>query len=290
MKDPHKVIKQLFEHALDLLIKCLGPYLEKIKQLAIRELQKEQVRGSETKINSATDVGSLLNDIGVCWEDVYFLSRAIACIDEESKKEFALDIVQNYYAYLKKYRTAVNIANGRQVFSTHTHMKVDAVLLEITHDRDARNYTMDDCQQLFNAFLIDTLNIPRERISYVRGGPANSTLVVFQVSQQFTRSIKEKLTESRIVCVMLQLDILRVRIPEICDVDLRVLTPQVRSSSIRAGLMANVDFISLAQVSQQMNVTSMFTCIPEEQSWQHCTTYVCYIHFFCRLFHMLWMH
>lgn len=262
---------------MDPLVKCLGPYLEKIKQLAIRELQKEQVHGSETKINSATDVGSLLNDIGVCWNDVYFLFRAIACIDEESNKKFALDIVQNYFAYLKKYRTAVNIADGRQAFSTPTHMKVDAVMLEITHNKDVRNYTMDDCQQLFNAFLLDTLKIPRERISYVRGGPTNSTIVVFQVSQQFTRSIEEKLAESWVVCVMLQLDILRVHIPEICDVDLCALTPQVRSASIRGGMMANVDFISLTQVRQQMNVTSMFTCIPEEQSWQYCTTYVYYI-------------
>ena len=289
MKDPHKVIKQLFEHALEPLVKCLGPYLEEIKQLAIRDLQKKQVRGIKTKISSATDVGSLLNHIGVCWNNVYFLFRAIDCIDEESNEEFALDILENYCNYLKKYRTAVNIASGSQAFSTPTHMMVTADL-QITHRKDVGKYTIDDCQRLFSIFLIDTLNIPRERISFVRGGPANSTLVVFQVSKHFTRSIKEKLAENWVVCVMLQLDILRVRIPETFDVDLRALNPQVRSASIHSGLMANVDFISLTQVSQQMNVTSMFTCIPEEQSWQHCTTYVCYIHFFCRLFHMLWMH
>ena len=255
MRDPEQVIKALYFSAYQRLIRILDRHLDSVKETAVLAITMKQISGSEDGVRSARDVTTLFEHLGVTskWMDVFFLQNAITCIPKVEERAVANVILCHYRTHFKEFCKATKILHGGQVL--HNQACADfgedfLTVVEVTVKKDPEQYTCDDCLQMWTKFLIETLGIPKENVRFVKAEPANSTIIVFQVPQQYTLSIKEKLTQSNVVCVMLQLDILRVHIPDVCDVDLRTFTSQKLSVSIRDGLKSDINVMSLTQVSQ----------------------------------------
>lgn len=259
MQDPDAVIESLFCNAYKLLIPILDPYLEEIKSTAKFAIKYGGMKGNVDAVSSATDVEDLLCDLGVQWNDIRFLQKAVTAIPGKKNRAVANAILCHYRTHHIQYNKAVKILKGGPALANQmsTCAASEEVLpMEITVSKNPENYTCDDCLQLWNKFLVETLKIPSR---FITAGPTNSTILVFHIPQQYSRSIKDKLLEGRVVCVMLQLDIVRVRIPDVCEMDLRALAPQELSASIRDGLMSYVDFMSLTQVSHHTHFTSIYS-------------------------------
>ena len=253
-RDPQQVIKALYFNAYQRLIRILDRHLDSIIETAVLAVRMKQVPGTEDGVRSARDVTALFEHLGVTckWMDVFFLQNAITCIPAVEERTAANAILCHYRAHYNEFCKATKIFDGGPVLHNQAcaEFKDDFLtVMEVTVKKDPEQYTCDDCLQMWTKFLIEKLEIPKEHVRFVKAEPGNSTIIVFQVSQQYTRSIKEKLTKGSVVCVMLQLDILRVHIPEVCDIDLRTFTPQELSASIHDGLKLDVNFMSFSQVS-----------------------------------------
>lgn len=270
-QNPQDALIHLFDNAYQLLIPILDPYfvsvqkraMDKLKPLNETERQRAWAKRLQAGVTSAKGVQDLLLCQGLAWNDVNSLQSAILCITKEAQKDTAEAILCHYRNHLNKYCKAVNILNGKTVLRPHTGVTDENMLtMEITVEKDVEEYTTADCLQLWTKFLIETLPIPDKNIRYVEARQG-CTILVFEVSQQYATSIKKKLREGRVVCVMLLLRIVRLRIPGVnCDMDLRALAPQELSANIRAGLQleSNVDFISLTQLSYVSQAQWHITC------------------------------
>ena len=82
------------------------------------------------------------------------------------------------------------------------------VVTEITVDKEIDEYTCHDLLDLWKLFLVDTLEIPEDRIEYRLARPGNSTTLVFIITQTYTEGIKKKLSKPAAVWVMKELGIL----------------------------------------------------------------------------------
>ena len=122
------------------------------------------------------------------------------------------------------------------------------IVSEITVDKEMDEYTCHDLLDLWKLFLIETLEIPEDRIEYrlARGG--NSTTLVVMITLTYAEGIKKKLSKPAVVWVMKELGVFRVYVAGVVSVDLREVLPKVLIARIGEGLKSGVDFVSLTKV------------------------------------------
>ena len=130
--------------------------------------------------------------------------------------------MSQYKSYLTHYMKAVSIKEGKSVrgfLQRKRSREEKMVITKITIDKEIDEYTCHDLLDLWKLFLIDTLEIPEERIEYRLARAGNSTTLVFMITQTYAEDIKKKLSKPAAVWVMKELGILRVNVAGMLSMD-----------------------------------------------------------------------
>ena len=254
-KIPAEAIKSLYFNAYNHLIRILSPHCSAIKSVAVRAVRMKQVVATEDEVTHTRDLNALFEclEVDKKWNDLHFLDVAIMSLPVEASKEkgAAQLVLGQYKSYLTHYMKAVSIKEGKIALSFLQRQRgreERMVVSEITVDKEIDEYTCHDLLDLWKLFLIETLEIPEDRIEYRLARVGNSTTLVFMITQTYAESMKEKLSKPAAVWVMKALGILRVYVAGVVSVDLREVLPNVLIASICEGLKSQVDFVSLTKV------------------------------------------
>ena len=254
-KHPAEAIRSLYFNAYTYLIQILSTYVTAIKMVALDAVRMKQVSATEDEVKQARDLRALFEclEVDKKWNDLHFLDVAIMSLPPEASKEkgAAHLVLGQYKSYLRAYTKAVSIKEGKSVHSflqRKCGREEKLVLTEITVGKDVDEYTCHDLLELWTLLLIETLEIPEDRITFCRARAGNSTTLVFMLAETCTEWTKEKLSKPAAVWVMKELDILRVYVAGIFNLDLRADLPTMLIASIREGLHSGVNFVSLTKV------------------------------------------
>ena len=223
--------------------------------MALSAARTKQVSVTEVEVQQACDLRALFEclEVDKKWNDLEFLSIAIMSLPVKASKEkgAAQLVLGQYTSYLAHYMKAVSIKEGKSALSFLQRKRgreERMVVTEITIDKEIDEYTCHDLLHLWKLFLIETLEIPEDRIDFRLARAGNSTTLVFIITQTYTEGIKKKLFKPAAVWVMKEMAILQVYVAGVVSVDLREVLPNVLLSSIREGLNSGVDFLSLTKV------------------------------------------
>ena len=265
-KSPAEAIRSLYFNVYNHLIRILSTYFSAIRTVASGAVRTKQVPTTEDEVKQARDLRALFEclEVDKNWNDVQFLDVAIVSLPPEASKEkgAAHLVLGQYKSYLWAYTKAVSIKEGKSVRSFLQRKRgreEKLVVTEITVDKDIDKYTCHDLLELWKFFLIDTLEIPEDRIEFRHAKAGNSTTLVFMLAETCTERTKEKLFKSAAVWVMKELGILRVYVAGMLNMDLQEVLPNVLVASIREGLKTGMNFVSLTKVCVCM-CECMFAC------------------------------
>ena len=254
-KHPAEAIWSLYFNAYNHLIRILSTHCSAIKSVAVRAVRMKQVVATEDEVAQSRDLNALFEclEVDKKWNDLHFLDVAIMSLPVEASKEkgAAQLVLTQYKSYLAHYMKAVSIKEGKSVRSFLQRKRgreEKMVVTEITIDKEIDEYTCHDLLDLWKLFLIETLEIPEDRIEYRLARAGNSTTLVFMITQTYAEGIKKKLSKPATVWVMKELGILRVYVAGVVSVDLREVLPNALIASTREGLKSGVDFVSLTKV------------------------------------------
>ena len=254
-KHPADAIRSLYFNAYNHLIRILSTHCSAIKSVALRAVRMKQVVATEDEVAQARDLNALFEclEVDKKWNDLHFLDVAIMSLPVEASKEKAAAqlVLGQYKSYLTHYMKAVSIKEGKSVrgfLQRKRGREGKMVVTEITADKEIDEYTCHDLLDLWKLFLVDTLEIPEDRIEYRLARAGNSTTLVFIITQTYAEGIKKKLSKPAAMWMMKELGILRVYVAGVVSVDLREFPLNVLIASIREGLKSGVDFVSLTKV------------------------------------------
>ena len=254
-KHPAEAIRSLYFNAYNHLIRILSTHCSAIKSVALSAVRTKQVSATEVEVKEACDLRALFEclEVDKKWNDLEFLSIAIASLPVEASKEKAAAqlVLSQYKSYLTHYTKAVSIKEGKSALSFLQRQRgreERMVVTEITVDKEFDEYTCHDLLHLWKLFLIETLEIPEGRIEFRLARAGNSTTLVFMITQTYAEGINKKLSKPAAVWVMKELDILQVHVAGMVSMDLREDLPNVLIASIHEGLKSGVDFVSLTKV------------------------------------------
>ena len=267
-KHPEEAIKSLYFNAYNHLIRILSTYVNAIKMVALRAVRMKQVPATEDKVKRARDLHALFEclELDEKWNDLHFLDVAIMSLPSEASKEkgAARLVLKQYTSYLRAYTKAISIKEGKGVrnfLQRKRGREEKLVVTEITVDKDIDEFTCRDLLELWTLFLIETLEIPEDRIEFCHAKTSNSTTLVFMLTQTYAVSTKEKLSKPAASWVMKELGILRVYVAGVFSMDLREVLPNVLIASIREGLNTGVNFASLTKVCVCVYVRESAACV-----------------------------
>ena len=270
-KHPSEAIRSLYFNAYTHLIRILNTYVSAIKKVALDAVRMKQVPVTEDEVKQARDLHALFEclEVDKKWNDLHFLDVAIRSLPPEASKEkgAALLVLGQYKSYLRAYTKAVSIKEGKSVRSFLQRKRgreEKLVVTEITVDKDMDEYTCHDLLELWTLFLIETLEIPEDRIEFRHAKAGNSTTLVFMLAETCAERTEEKLFKSAAVWVMKELGILRVYVAGMFNMDQREVLPNVLIASIREGLKTGINFVSLTKVCVCMHVrlhVCLSTCV-----------------------------
>ena len=254
-KHPEEAIKSLYFNAYNHLIQILSTYFSAIKKVALDAVRMKQVSATEDEVKQARDLRALFEclEVDKKWNDLHFLDVAIMSLPPEASKEkgAAHLVLGQYKSYLRAYTKAVSIKEGKSVLSFLQRKRgreEKLVVTEITVDKDMDEYTCHDLLELWTSFLIETLEIPEDRIEFRHAKAGNSTTLVFMLAETCAERTEEKLSKPAALWVMKELGILRVYVAGVVSMVPREVLPNVLIASIREGLHTGVDFVSLTKV------------------------------------------
>ena len=254
-KHPADAIRSLYFNAYNHLIRILSTHYSDIKSVGVRAVRMKQVVATEDEVTQSRDLNALFEclEVDKKWNDLHFLDVAIMSLPGEASKEKAAAklVLSQYKSYLTHYMKAVSIKEGKSALSFLQRQRgreEKMVVSEITVDKEIDEYTCHDLLDLWKLFLIETLEIPEDRIEYRLARAGNSTTLVFIITQTYAEGINKKVSKPAAMWVMKELGILRVYVAGLVSVDLREVLPNVLIASIREGLKSGVDFISLTKV------------------------------------------
>ena len=256
-KSPAEAIRSLYFNAYSHLIRILSTHCSAIKSVAVRAVRMKQVLATEDEVAQSRDLNALFEclEVDKKWNDLHFLDVAIMSLPVEASKEkgAAQLVLSQYKSYLTHYTKAVFIKEGKSVrgfLQRKRGREGKMVVTEITIDKEIDEYTCHDLLGLWKLFLIDTLEIPEDRIEYRLARAGNSTTLVFMIMKTYAESMKEKLSKPAAVWVMKELCLLRVHVSGVVSVDLRDVLPNMLIDSICEGLKSGVDFMSMTKVCE----------------------------------------
>ena len=191
-KHPAEAIKSLYFNAYNHLIQILSTFCSAIKPVAIDAVRMKQVPATEDEVKEARDLRALFNSLELDekWNDLHFLDVAIMSlpVSASKEKEAAHLVLSQYKSYLVDYTRAVSIKEGKAVRSFLQRQRgreEKMVVTEITVDKEIDEYTCRDLLDLWKLFLIETLEIPEDRIEFRLARAGNSTTLVFTLAQTY---------------------------------------------------------------------------------------------------------
>ena len=254
-RPPQEAIEGLYLNTRRALIQILGPCTNSIKMVALDPEHLEQVSATKEQVEQADGIKALFKcmEIDKKWNDLRFLYDAIMGLPatKSEEQEVASMVLDKYNSYLRAYKTATSIKEGKSVFGSLKHKqgsKITLTVMEVVVDKEIEDYTCKDCIDLWKRFLIKALEIPEDHIQFIDTRRSNSTTLVFMVPLTVTDGIKEKLSTPAVVWVMKELGILRVHVIGVFNVYVHEAPQTVPTVSIRDGLKSGVDFIALTKV------------------------------------------
>ena len=254
-KSPAEAIRSLYFNVYNHLIRILSTYFSAIRTVASGAVRMKQVPATEDEVKRAHDLRALFEclEVDKKWNDLQFLDVAIRSLAPEAskKKGAALLVLGQYKSYLRAYTKAVSIKEGKSVRSFLQRKRgreERLIVTEITVDKDMDEYTCHDLLELWTLFLIETLEIPEDRIEFRHARVGNSTTLVFMLAETCAERTEKMLFKSAAVWVMKELGILRVYVAGMFNMDLREVLPNVLIASIREGLKTGMNFVSLTKV------------------------------------------
>ena len=267
-ESPAEAIRSLYFNAYNHLIRILSPHCSAIKSVAVRAVRMKRVLATEDEVTQSRNLNALFEclEVDKKWNDLHFLGLAIMSLPVEASKEKAAAqlVLSQYKSYLTHYTKAVSIKEGKSVrgfFQRKRGREDKMVVTEITIDKEIGEYTCHDLLDLWKLFLIETLEIPEDRIEFRLARAGNSTTLVFIITQTYAEGIKKKLYKPAAAWVMKELGILQVYVAGAVSVDLREVLPNVLIASIREGLKSGVDFVSLTKVCVCVCVCVCVMCV-----------------------------
>ena len=185
---PAEAIRALYFNAYNHLIQILSTFCNAIKSVAIDAVHMKQVPATEDEVKQARDLRALFKSLELDkkWNDLHFLDVAIMSlpVSASKEKEAAHLVLSQYKSYLVDYTRAVSIKEGKAVRSFLQRQRgreEKMVVTEITVDKEMDEYTCHNLLDLWKLFLIETLEIPKERIEFRHARAGNSTTLVFTI-------------------------------------------------------------------------------------------------------------
>lgn len=182
------------------------------------------------------------------WDDLFFLNLVITQLPSATK-DLARSVLGHYSSHRDAYTKAISIKEGKRLFIVLPHKRGTQermVVSEITVGTEITKYTCKDCLDLWNSFLVERLRIPRYRIQFCDAKPGNSTTLVFKIPHSFALGIEEKLSKPDVISVIKELGILRVRVPQLFNVDPR-----------------GMESMSMTKMCACMTCVSVWDCVGE---------------------------
>ena len=193
---PAEAIRTLYFNAYNHLIQILSTHCSAIKSVAIDAVRMKQVPVTEDEVKQARDLRALFEsfELDKKWNDLHFFDVAIMSLPvaASKEKEAAHLVLSQYKSYLTAYTRAVSIKEGKAVHSflqRNRGREEKMVVTEIPIDKEIDEYTCHDLLNLWKLFLIETLEIPEDRIEFRLARAGNSTTL----DQAYIEDTKEKL-------------------------------------------------------------------------------------------------
>ena len=220
--DHNEIIKLLYSNALGVITKLLEPHLADVKELANRycRLDLHHVTVTEKMIASSASVGRLLNQLSVTekWDSTRFLRKAVAAIPPSApERKVAAGILSHYNIHLVHYERATllkeSLHSGKQESSTDKNTKL--VPLEITIPKPLNYVRCEECHHLQARLLQRAYGIPEESITCYGAEETQSTTITYLIPRQYISEIMQCNTQLETVWVLLELDVMKVAIPEV---------------------------------------------------------------------------
>ena len=175
-KHPAEAIKSLYFNAYCHLIQILSPHVSTIKIVALNAVRMKQVIATEDEVKQTHDLHALFEclEVNKMWNDLHFLDVAIMSLPRKADKEISAAhlVLGQYKSYLRAYTKAVSIKEGKSVRSFVQRKRgreEKLVVTKIAADKDIDEYTCHDCLELWKLYLIEALEIPKDRIEFRQG-------------------------------------------------------------------------------------------------------------------------
>ena len=260
-KHPEETIRSLYFNMYNHLIQILNNYCGAIKPVANDAARMKQVPATEDEVKRTCDLRALFKclELDKKWNDLHFLEVTIMSLPAEASKEkgAAHLVLAHYKSYLTDYTKAISIKEGKSAmnFLQRKRGREEKMLVtQITVDKEVDEYTCHDLLILWKLFLIDTLEIPEDRIEFRLARAGNSTMIVFMLAQSYVERTKEKLSQPAAVWVMKEQGVLQVCVAGVFNMDLREILPNAVITKVRDGLKMGVKFVSLTKVCARARV------------------------------------
>ena len=185
-KHPAEAIRSLYFNTYNHLIRILRTHCSTIKSVAVSAVHMKRVTATEDDVKRARNLYALFAclEIDKKWDDLHFLDVVIMSLPAEAskEKEAAQLVIGQYKSYLTDYMKAVSIKEGKNALSflqRKCGKKEKMVDVKITVDKEIDKCTCCDLLDLWKLFLIETLEIPEDRVEYSHARVGNESGVDF---------------------------------------------------------------------------------------------------------------
>ena len=249
--DPSRIMRFLYHHTfshVSSLLENEEHYFEDMKRAAENMIDLKLVDADMSNVMEVKSINQLLKALSLSaqWDDTEVFHEVIIHLVEE-KRRLIQELLDRYDVYLQVYYSCKMMADNLVVSQSAS---ISQITLEVTSMQEFNECSEMDCKDILKLLLNVAYQIPKGAVVVNGARQGNSTTVMFLVNKSFAQRIMYKTcTDPLTLWIFLELHIIRVRIPELFEVNIIHLVRLQLATAIRNGLIGGADFISVTTVS-----------------------------------------
>lgn len=261
--NPYQLIKRLYANTFCRVAEILEDNKQHLKSMvraAQTAIKLELTEGDANALTSALTVDDLLKELCISekWYDIDLLDSFVCCLPEDAKA-LAISLLQRYELHLKVHNDAVMEKDSLKEHVAAPEWTGAHCLVEVTVAKDLSEFSCKDCNEMLDLLLRKAWKIPLRKGMVTETRPGFSTTVVFIIDKAFTLSIIRCSTEESVLWSFQELQVTRIRIPGLFEVNVSQLLAQHLKEALRRGLTGSMDFVGATKVCG--SVKSSFSCL-----------------------------
>lgn len=252
--NPLRIMKFLYYHTFNHVASLLEHeqhYFADMKRAAGHLIDLSLVEVDMSTFMGVKSINQLLKALSISaqWNDIEVFHELIIHLPEEKRMQVQT-LLERYDLYLQVYYSCIKVADNPTESKSPSKSQIT---LEVTSLQEFNECSEKDCKDILRLLLNMAFKIPKGAAAVIGARPGNSTTVLFLVNKAFAQSIMLKTcTDPLTLWIFLELHIIRVRIPELFEVNITNLVSLQLVTALRNGLIGGVDFIAVTTVSNSL--------------------------------------